>query len=105
MEIKPYVEKMMYGFCPITETDKKVFKCLTETVKRIGDIALVSEPTKENFDKLWNENWLYVYSSKYKHRVHNSAALLYEDRVLIPYGREKGFLKSGPSSSNDQKKG
>lgn len=78
----------------MTKSERKIRHLYIQSLARIAKSVPLDGPlTKEIFDKLWNENYLHVYSSKYKDMVHNTAARLISDNILRPIGKLHGFLE------------
>jgi hypothetical protein len=72
-----------------TKTDKNVFKALIKLSTKMATIADENSiPTKKLYERLWNENYYHIYSSTYKAKVHNTAAMIFEELVLRPTKEE-----------------
>lgn len=93
--LEPYFKTVLNRFNPTSATDKKIKRELERVIwETLWPVACKLPDTKEGFDILWNQNHYHVCSSKFKHRVQNTASMMVTDYVLIPYGRDKKWLKS-----------
>lgn len=82
--LKRNIDRMMANWCHHdSPTNKKVFKKLGDLNRRMLDFAKLHPNLDDaTFSLLWNENWLHIYSNKYAHMIHNTAALVFENEVL-----------------------
>lgn len=91
--LDPYFKTLANRFEPKGPTEKKIKRELESIFwDNLRPIACVLPDTKEGFDIMWNQNFFHVYSSKFKHRVHNTASGMITDYVLRPYGKSRGWI-------------
>lgn len=85
----------------MSETDHKIRRAYFDSINRVLKLVPVSTPiTKEIFDAMWSENFIHIASSKYTHKVHNTAAMMIIDNFLRPLGIALGFVQAEKRASS-----
>ncbi len=91
-ELRPYIITALNQFKPETKGERHVKKKWEEVCLELEMLARLVPANKLGFHCAWVSCWCYFYSSKYAHKVHNSAMSATTEMILRPYGEAKGYL-------------
>lgn len=82
-----------YGGPEVNKTERKIRRTYLQAMARVASVVPLDEPmTKEIFSKMWNENYIKIYSSKISDKIWNTAADQVSENVLRPIGVRYGFI-------------